>query len=137
MLIDVRKQNKRVAVPVVGAAGRNVPTSGDVHLYADPESSTLDHPLLYVDCEGLEGGERDPFAATVKSRNRNANQDHNAKKRTDSFTKRLRKRHHSSQREICWASPEKSSRQFLVTNLYPRVLYTFSDVVVFVLKEEK
>ena len=57
---------------------------------------------------------------------------------TGSFQRRLRKKHHSSQREITWANTEeKRSRQFAVTNLYPRLLYTFSDVVVFVLKNAR
>lgn len=58
--------------------------------------------------------------------------------RTSSFQKKIRKKHHSSQREITWATtPEKRTREFAVTNLYPRLLYTFSDIVVFVLKNPR
>lgn len=57
---------------------------------------------------------------------------------TRSFQRKIRKKHHSSQREITWANTEeKRSRQFAVMNLYPRLLYTFSDVVVFVLKNAR
>ncbi|KAK4211516.1 hypothetical protein QBC37DRAFT_12053 [Rhypophila decipiens] len=37
-----------------------------------------------------------------------------------------------------WANePDKQSRQFSVTNLFPRILYTFSHVIVFVVREIK
>ncbi|KAK5051360.1 hypothetical protein LTR84_003012 [Exophiala bonariae] len=37
-------------------------------------------------------------------------------------------------RPIKWASGENSDRQFIVENLYPRLLYTFSDVIVHVMR---
>ena len=41
-------------------------------------------------------------------------------------------------REIMWATDkEKKSRQFIVENLYPRLLYTFSDIVVLVMRNAK
>lgn len=43
--------------PVVGSTrNENVPTSGDVHLYADPKTYFGQYPMLYADSEGLEGG---------------------------------------------------------------------------------
>lgn len=43
-----------------------------------------------------------------------------------------------SEREITWADNAlRRSREFAVTNFYPRLLYTFSDVVVFVLREAR
>ena len=37
-----------------------------------------------------------------------------------------------------WAcDKEKKSRQFIVENLYPRLLYTFSDIVVLVMRNAK
>ncbi|KAI4641434.1 uncharacterized protein J4E78_010406 [Alternaria triticimaculans] len=41
----------------------HTPTSADVHLYADPMSTDSRTPLLYADCEGLEGGENPPIGA--------------------------------------------------------------------------
>ncbi|CAO2647539.1 Nn.00g084610.m01.CDS01 [Neocucurbitaria sp. VM-36] len=80
--------------PVVGAVtNSNVPTSGDVHLYSDPSTYVSEYPMLFADCEGLEGGENTPI--------------------------------------------KKSKRQHAVTELYPRLLYTFSDVIVFVLRNPK
>jgi hypothetical protein len=40
-------------------------------------------------------------------------------------------------RPITWATGEKKSRQFVVENLYPRLLYTFSDVIVHVMRNVK
>jgi hypothetical protein len=59
-------------------------------------------------------------------------------RRTRSFEKNRRNLHHSSEREITWATTsEKQTREFAVTQLYPRLLYTFSDVVVFALKNPR
>jgi len=114
-----------------------VPTSGDVHLYSDPKTSSSDNPLLYADCEGLAGGEREPMGAKSKLLKRKNENSDNAR-RTNSFQKNLRKIHLTSEREITWATTtEKQSREFAVTHLYPRLLYTFSDVVVFVLKNPR
>jgi hypothetical protein len=64
MLIDQQERRKRYQQknafpsPVVGSIrNENVPTSGDVHLYADPRWYFDECPMLYADCEGLEGGE--------------------------------------------------------------------------------
>jgi hypothetical protein len=53
-----------VPCPVVASPGSDIsPTSGDVHLYADPKTCFGQHPLLYADCEGLDGGESLPMSA--------------------------------------------------------------------------
>ncbi|THY02934.1 hypothetical protein D6D02_08272 [Aureobasidium pullulans] len=114
--------------PVVGAVGNTSPTSTDVHLYVDPPTADSDHPILYADCEGLEGGEREPVAAkAIKQRANKAIpgvSDH-------SF-------HHVSERDLIWADKSwRKTREFAVRELYPRLLYTFSDVIVFVLKNPK
>jgi hypothetical protein len=120
-------------VPVVGSnLHQDVPTSGDVHLYADPNTFEGDLPILYADCEGLDGGEREPMGA--RARNKKDVSD----KRTHSFIKQIRKQHHTSEREIVWATtPKTRSREYHVRNLYPRLLYTFSDVIVFVTKNPR
>jgi energy-coupling factor transporter ATP-binding protein EcfA2 len=120
-------------VPVVGSSlHQDVPTSGDVHLYADPTTFEGDLPILYADCEGLDGGERQPMGA--RARNKKGVSD----KRTHSFIKQIRKQHHTSEREIVWATtPKTRSREYHVRNLYPRLLYTFSDVIVFVTKNPR
>jgi energy-coupling factor transporter ATP-binding protein EcfA2 len=125
--------------PIVGSVKNdNVPTSGDVHLYADPTTFLTPLPMLYADCEGLEGGENLPIGA----RYRDVEPQENSK-RPESSSDRNRQRGRRwrlsrETRDITWAnSPETQKRQYAVTELYPRVLYTFSDVIVFVLQNPK
>lgn len=47
---------------VPGLMEDNIPTSGDVHLYADPGTDGAQFPILYADCEGMTGGESTPRA---------------------------------------------------------------------------
>lgn len=48
------------------------------------------------------------------------------------------KTYRGTTREVLWANDkEKRSRQFIVENLYPRLLYTFSDIVVLVMRNAK
>lgn len=64
--------NSPLPSPVVGTSANGIgPTFGDVHLYSDPESYASDRPILYADCEGLEGGEAPPMA--VQSRDQASN----------------------------------------------------------------
>lgn len=115
-----------------------MPTSGDVHLYTDPNTYLSDSPILYADCEGLAGGEREPKGARSKLLKRMNPDPSETAKRTKSFERSRRNLRHSSEREITWATTsEKQTREFAVTQLYPRLLYTFSDVVVFVLKNPR
>ncbi|KAK0829036.1 hypothetical protein LTR73_004670 [Friedmanniomyces endolithicus] len=138
MLIDRHKSNDPDSMendfpsPVVGSAVNDrVPTSGDVHLYADPYTFQSRTPRLYADCEGLEGGESIPYGAQ-------------SRKRTDSFSNSGKLKKHSAKRlqgrprNIAWADNDlRRKREYTVTELYPRLLYTFSDVIVFVLRNAK
>lgn len=57
---------------------------------------------------------------------------------TSSLRKHLRRKHDPAARELIWANTlEKKSRSYFVHNLYPRLLYTFSDVIVFVMKNAR
>ena len=134
MVIDLSTQEtESFPSPVVGAAGLDLPTSGDVHLYSDPQTSKSNNPILFADCEGLEGGERVPLGARFKRKDKASNIG-----RTGSSEKKVQRAQHTSEREITWAdSNAKKSREFAVTQLYPRLLYTFSDVIVFVLKNPR
>jgi len=121
------------ASPVVGVVGEDVPTSDDVHLYLDPQTSSSDTPILFADCEGLEGGTREPIAARFRKKDKSTRP-----ARISSFERRIRNIQHTSEREITWATmTAKRSREYAMTELYPRLLYTFSDVIVFVLKNPK
>jgi hypothetical protein len=101
--------------PIVGHQEDATATSVDVHLYADRNSFSTLNPMLYADCEGLDAGEELPRAS-----------------------RRARRRDHISGgriRYLDWADREdRNTRGFIVSELYPRLLYTFSDVVVFVLR---
>lgn len=116
--------------PVVGSVNDNIPVSANVHLYADPHTISTDTPLLYADCEGLEGGESPPKTEVYKKQDRSPESDPR---------KRDKKKNNKVSRKISWAmgDKEKSKREYAVTELYPKVLYTFSDVVVFVLRNPK
>ncbi|KAJ8114147.1 hypothetical protein OPT61_g3904 [Boeremia exigua] len=147
MLIDQQErtstsQNWTLPSPVAGtSANGNTPTSGDVHLYSDPKTYNTEYPMLYADCEGLEGGENTPMAAQYRNSAATSQKEKGRDNHTSGEHRKRRKvskSFHSTQREIKWAnSPEKSKRQYAVTELYPRLLYTFSDVIVFVLRNAK
>ena len=128
--------------PVVGSANDNVPTSGDVHLYADPGTILKREPTLFADCEGLEGRETLPIAkAGDASRHTHGPVSFRRGSRSGSDYKpsrRFRKIGHASPRAVAWAdTPEKRKREYAVRELYPRLLYIFSDVVVFVLRNSR
>ena len=147
MLIDQQERTNlprdwSLPSPVAGTSANSaVPTSGDVHLYSDPSTYNTEYPLLYADCEGLEGGENTPMAAQYRN---SATAPQREKGREDFPSGEHRRRRkvtksfHSTQRDIKWAnSPDTLKRQYAVTELYPRLLYTFSDVIVFVLRNAK
>lgn len=109
-----------VQTPVIGSADTlDTPTSGDVHLFRDPSTWRDERPFLYADCEGLEGGEKTPLAISSVGR---AN------------LRILYNDYKTRRRRIQWAAGERVTRAWMVKNFYPRILFTFSDVVVYVTK---
>ena len=116
--------------PLVGSVNDTTPVSADVHLYADPTTFFDQCPALFADCEGLEGGESTPRAEALREQV-------NLAGNTAPNSHRRRGQHVS--RKISWALDDlrKSTRQFAVGQLYPKLLFTFSDVVVFVLRNPK
>ncbi|KAK3379099.1 hypothetical protein B0T24DRAFT_716735 [Lasiosphaeria ovina] len=111
------------SAPVTGLVNDNIPTTGDVHLYSDPSTYSGRRPILYADCEGMSGGEKLPRGVACKEKLEAA------KATTRVAKSKLRK-------PLEWANGAKpQSREYAVKRLYPRILYTFSDVVVFVLRE--
>jgi energy-coupling factor transporter ATP-binding protein EcfA2 len=114
-----------VPAPIAGIPGRDLPTSADIHLYADPRTVSSARPILYADCEGLDGGEREPLAAAVRrSRDGRSNASTDGDSEDSQFY---------AERQITWANSDtKRTREFAVAHLYPRILFAFSDVVVFV-----
>jgi hypothetical protein len=93
-------------IPAPGAKEHNLSsTSSDINLYADWKSADEDAPILFLDCEGLEGS-TSPIALTGKTKH-TTNGDPNK-------------------------SVSASVRRKFVENAYPRFVYTFSTCVVFV-----
>lgn len=118
-------------VPVPGRSDDNVATTGDVHLYSDPATYAKYRPLLYADCEGLNGGEKAPRGTKCKEMVEATK----AKAKNSTHVARARRKLTKS-KPLEWAiSPESKKREYSVERLYPRILYTFSDVIVFVLRE--
>ncbi|KAK0515924.1 hypothetical protein JMJ35_001958 [Cladonia borealis] len=140
---DIKKNQTRKAQfpsPLPGSVNDNIPVSANVHLYADPDSFLTDTPILYADCEGLEGGESAPKAEAVKFQDRVLEPGTQPGCSLETKVRRsLQNKGHRVSRKISWATgdKEKAKREYAVTELYPRLLYTFSDVVVFVLRNTK
>ncbi|RYP24694.1 hypothetical protein DL765_000421 [Monosporascus sp. GIB2] len=105
--------------PIPGRKDGREPTTGDVQLYPDQATRGTRVPLFFADCEGLDGGDQEPIALRQK-RSENV------------FRKR------NELKKIMWANrPSRPKREQVVVDLFPKLLYTFSDVVVFVLKEAR
>ncbi|KAL8916178.1 MAG: hypothetical protein Q9172_006425 [Xanthocarpia lactea] len=130
----------RYPAPLPGSVNDNVPVSANVHLYADPDSYQSTTPILYADCEGLEGGESIPRAEAFRVQDGAVNLHAQRKDSLDpKGRRRLHRKGNRVSRNLKWAhgDKEKSKREYAVTELYPKLLYTFSDVVVFVLRNPK
>jgi len=124
--------------PVAGSvAHEKNPTTGDVHLYADPTTWKSPLPVLFADCEGLEGGNLEPSSHVYRNRHlikKDGKQQASSRsaRQFRSFVRGLDRR----SRPIKWATTEhQKTREYVVKELYPRLLYTFSDVIVFVAKD--
>lgn len=122
------------------------PTSGDVHLYADPGTYYTREPILYADCEGMDNRDSVPRGAMFKLANARPSPDqlstsHGTTKSTDGLLAHSEmsvSSKKSVRRAIRWAvSPEKDTRDFVVQKLYLRVLYAFSDIIIFVIRNPR
>lgn len=112
--------------PVPGLIGDNMPTTGDVHLYSDPGTYYSQKPILLADCEGMTGGESSPRGLIVREEVEGSKKGSKIKKGSKTLIRKT----------LAWAKDAKlQSREYAVTTLFPQILYTFSDVVVFVLRE--
>jgi hypothetical protein len=111
--------------PVVGSVLDDTrTTSGNVNLYIDPAKHLDPLPTLFADCEGFEGGEQAPLGSQYHERSR---QDKDGPQEAWINTRSIR-----------WANKDEyRRREYAVTVLYPRILYSFSDCVVFVLRNPK
>jgi hypothetical protein len=91
----------------------------------EPRNAVSETPLSFADCEGLLGGERMPISAKLRQSAKDSG-------KSTSLPTLI------SKRELAWAdSISLRSRQYAVTNMYLRLLYTFSDVIVFLWKASR
>jgi len=122
-----------VCLPIAGRCGDTVPTSGDVHLYAAPHIDAAQEwrLLLYADCEGFRGGNQ-PAALKVKQ-HAFAELHEAIKARTASSVRWVREALSFLNGPRKWILNLKGSRENAVRELFPRLLYNFSDVVVHVI----
>ncbi|KAK1832963.1 acyl transferase/acyl hydrolase/lysophospholipase [Podospora conica] len=137
LLIDFASNGKQTySTPVIGSRTDHLPTSEDVHLYLDPGTAASNRPILLADCEGLDGGDREPKGASLKSRF--MKEDEHIARNDDGFFKPQRVSYECA---LKWSTPgpnlKTRSRGFAVTHVYPRLLYAFSDVIVLVLKNPR
>lgn len=128
--------------PVVGSmTNSNTPTSCDVHLYSDTTTYLSEYPMLFVDCEGLEGGENTPISARYREKASHTSEERGKgreMRREHTKLQQISRGLNRTRQKIKWAnSLEKTKRQYAVKEFYPRLLYTFSDVIVFVLRNAK
>ncbi|KAK8925538.1 Phospholipase A I [Metarhizium anisopliae] len=114
---QIRPLEDSFRVPVIGLPSSSLPTSGNVHLYRDYTVDSLDKssPLLYVDCEGFKGSGRGEFEEALKKE-----QDQGIISRSYNFVRRK--------------LSGMTRRDYAVQELFPRLLYNFSDTVVYVVR---
>jgi hypothetical protein len=120
-------------LPVMGET-TGTPMSGDVHLFSDPYTFGTVRPILYGDCEGLDGG-NNPAVGSL------------SKKLADIRKKLPQEASHNADddwrvphyrtRDLEFAPGEDRTQQWIVNNLYPTILFTYSDVVCFVTKNTR
>ncbi|KAF2498872.1 hypothetical protein BU16DRAFT_558910 [Lophium mytilinum] len=147
-LTDTEHGVKAKEVPVVGKRNSLVPASGDVHLYGDylseRELPELDRPTFYADCEGFDGGAANPagsFAYKSQQVKEAANRSNGRVRSALEEIIRLMFGQ-TRTRTLGRLSPDANkgkepTREDFIKKLFPRLLYNFSDVVVFVVKEQQ
>ncbi|KAI1090318.1 hypothetical protein F5B19DRAFT_463449 [Rostrohypoxylon terebratum] len=115
--------------PVVGDRGGFSSTSADVHLYSDPITIDTSCPMIYADCEGMQGNS-DPSAAQ-----------HQRETESDQDQRALVPQQWLNEfKPIKVQLAGKNSaegRENFTSNLYPRLLYIFSDVIIYVLQNTR
>ncbi|KAK6220922.1 hypothetical protein LQW54_001842 [Pestalotiopsis sp. IQ-011] len=121
------------SAPIIGRGNSIVPTSSDVHLYIDRKTRKSERPILFADCEGFEGGERNPVAKEAVS---DRQESRPVAAASNNPIARLTR---ATKRGLRWASrnapdyEKTGKRQYAVAEMYPRIFHAFSDVIVFVL----
>jgi hypothetical protein len=102
-----------IPTPVTGTATGTRPTSSEVHQFTDLSTYNEKRPHFYADCEGFGGGDDPPLTSMEESGVQPAM----------AWVRKW---------DVSWVTEQQRSRQWIVENLYPRVLFTFSDTICFV-----
>ncbi|KAK4071116.1 hypothetical protein Purlil1_13511 [Purpureocillium lilacinum] len=106
--------------PVAANSDGVNPTSSGVHLFADVSTAQTDRPFLYADCEGLFGGNSETAGET----------DDFIKESIDSLKRAgkwlIRPLSHGH---------KDFDREDFVRDVYPRILYAFSDILCYVAQQ--
>jgi hypothetical protein len=130
-----------MVVPVPGDCESSLPTSSDMHLYQDPiEARTNpERPLLFADCEGFGAANRS-VAATSRAKSAKEVEEaaqggilqHSAAQGADWAKRAFFSAMSFMTRELSWGTSD-TDRSKAVEQLFPRIVYNISDVVVYVL----
>ncbi|KAH8805185.1 hypothetical protein F5884DRAFT_859795 [Xylogone sp. PMI_703] len=118
--LGTNKEERHYNSPIPGLKGVIKPTSSGVHLYYDPKTLHSEQPLLIADCEGLDGGNATPVASLMTNV------------------------YQIARKIVPWSKspsdggnePEPLTREYCVNNIYPRILYAFSDIICFVIQQD-
>ncbi|KAF2827014.1 hypothetical protein CC86DRAFT_416800 [Ophiobolus disseminans] len=134
-------------VPIVGKSNSTKPTSGDIHLYGDgaPEKDDLERPIFYADCEGFDGGAAAPSGSLAHHKSQlekigDNTKTKNAASSAENWLRFLTSRGHKKPLNMPSHRSRKAkipTRDDVVRKVFPRLLYNFSDVIVFVVKEHR
>ena len=113
------------------------PTSSDIHLYRDPETALEDFPIFFVDSEGLHAGEELPVSQRAVEKlgwhqKTFAAASQRAAETLAWSQKALEK---VSAIRACFGVGK--SRSSIVGEVFPKLLYTFSDVVCFIVRNDQ
>jgi hypothetical protein len=131
-----------ILVPVAGNSTDTLPTSSDIHLYHDPiEAETNpESPLLFADCEGFGAANHSAAANSRAKSMKNMGKvapDHVRQDATklggwtrNAFDTAMR----FIKRNLNWPD-SNTDRSKAVEELFPRLVYNISDVVVYVVAE--
>jgi hypothetical protein len=117
----------------------------NVQIYSDPRMASTSTPVLYAECEEYDTW---PLSPSTQRRNLSprsprspaspgsARPLHSAQ--GSPREARSNKSAAASEYEIKWANTQaKQSLEYMTKQLYPRLLYAFSDVVVIVLRDSR
>ncbi|RSM02198.1 hypothetical protein CDV31_011042 [Fusarium ambrosium] len=109
--------------PAVGDPGSLQSTSSNVHLYVDPRTFQTRSPILYAESEGMN---RDDIPTEMKKFQVGASASRDPLSRTSQMSE-------LNSQDIIWSKMPKGAwtRKDIIRTLFPRILYIFSDVVVF------